>query len=108
MITHPAGACAPLSAAAVPARQEVTFADGTVLWLHGVDGAGGARDPFARLIPLPDGATALVDLRQLLPVLGYQLPCATARDTSTAVFHGLRHRFQSAGQLLQSAGVACA
>lgn len=94
----------PDASAVVPRRQEVTFADGSALWLHCVTDDTGRADPFARRIPLADGEWARVDLRQLSPDLTFHLPGASARDVSTAIFHSLRKRFDSALAMRQSMG----
>lgn len=82
-----------------PQRQEITFADGTAIWLHRVVDAHDLDCTYQRRIELGDGDERVVDLRQLAPSLAYQLPAASTREAAGAVFHGLRKRFSCVAQL---------
>jgi hypothetical protein len=92
------GACQRMGA---PARQEVTFADGSALWLHCVVEID---SPYHRRVELANGSQALIDLRTLAPDLTFALPGATTRDTSFAVFHSLRKHFRGVQQLREAIG----
>lgn len=88
----------------VPARQEVTFADGSALWLHSVHNGAGAAAVFERRIPTDDGEWQRVDLRRLAPDLAFRLPGTSTRDMSSAVFQSLRKRFGSTEQMRAAIG----
>lgn len=86
----------------VPARQEVEFADGTRLWLKRVDDAAGVPCLFKRELGAP-AAGAVIDLRDLVPDMAHDLPIAATRDVPGIVHYALRHRFASAGELIEHA-----
>jgi hypothetical protein len=80
----------------VPRRQEVTFADGTSVWLQSVIQAG-APDLFKRRLENESGI--VVDLRELAPDLAEDLPVAATRDVPGIVHYSLRQQFKSVAQL---------
>lgn len=87
-----------------PTRQEITFADGTTVWLHLHTAADGGPQVYRREIPLPDGSFQPVDLLRVAPELCYELPAPTTRDAAAAVFHSLRKHFTSAAQFREAVG----
>lgn len=89
-----------------PTRQEITFADGTTVWLHLHVAANGGPQVYRRELPLADGSFQPVDLRQVAPELCYELPASTTRDAAAAVFHSLRKHFTSAAQFREAVGAA--
>ena len=95
----------PRCGAGVPPKQEVTFADGSSLWLHRVDAIGGP-DLFERRIEHDGHLGRYVDLRDLAPQLATDLPIAMTRDRPGIVFYTLKHRFKSAVDMLLQAGGA--
>lgn len=85
----------------VPRRQEVIFRDGSALVLLRVMQAG---TPSLYLRELAGPAAGLVvDLRQLAPALGEDLPTASTRDVPGIVHFGLRLAFPGAQQLIERA-----
>lgn len=86
----------PARTTCAPQRQEITFADGSAIWLHCVVDVAKQDCPYHREVQLDNGQWCLLDLRQLAPSLAYQLPGANTREAASAIFHGLRQRFASA------------
>jgi hypothetical protein len=95
---------APASIAAAPSRQEITFSDGSAIWLHVHSRQGGQPFVYSREMPLGDGRFCCVDLVRAAPELQYALPTPSARETATVVFQCLRKRFDTAAQFRQAVG----
>lgn len=85
----------------VPTRQEVMFRDGSAVDLHRVV-RDGIPDLYRRELGTP-AAGVQIDLRELAPTLGDDLPKTATRDVPGVVFYTLRHQFKCANDLVQAA-----
>lgn len=95
---------APAQIAAAPTRQEITFSDGSAVWLHMHTRQSGQPFVYSRELPLADGGFCCVDLVRAAPELQYQLPTPSARETAAVIFQSLRKHFDSAAQFRQAVG----
>lgn len=89
-----------------PTRQEITFADGSTVWLHLQAQPAGRQQIYSRDLSLADGSFMPVDLVRVAPELRYELPAPTTRDAAAAVFHSLRKHFGSAAQFRDAVAAA--
>lgn len=96
---------APAQIAAAPSRQEITFRDGTAVWLHLHTKQDGCPFVYSRELQLPDGTFWCVDLKHVAPELRYQLPTPSPRETAAVIFQALRKHFDSAEQFRQAVGL---
>lgn len=75
-------------------RHEVMWRDGSSLWLHTLQLAGGDA-PLLRALQV-DGAWACLDLSRAVPALADDLRCQPRRDAAGLIFFHLRGKWGSA------------